>query len=76
MLRLRFFAQCADEVGGREKSVPFCSSPHQVLESHPSLACLRNRPHLKVAVNRTWANWDTPLKDGDEVAFLPPVNGG
>jgi len=29
-----------------------------------------------VAVNRQFAAPDTPLSDGDEVAFVPPVAGG
>lgn len=29
-----------------------------------------------VAVNREYAGPDTRLKDGDEVAFIPPVAGG
>lgn len=28
------------------------------------------------AVNRQFASPDTPLKDGDEVALVPPVAGG
>jgi molybdopterin converting factor subunit 1 len=28
------------------------------------------------AVNAEYARMDAPLKDGDEVAFLPPVSGG
>ena len=31
---------------------------------------------LAVAVNREFASPDTPLQDGDEVAFIPPVAGG
>ncbi|RXH57012.1 MoaD/ThiS family protein [Granulicella sibirica] len=31
---------------------------------------------LAVAVNREYAGVDTVLKDGDEVALLPPVSGG
>ncbi len=31
---------------------------------------------LAVAVNRDYAGLDTVLKDGDEVALLPPVSGG
>jgi len=26
--------------------------------------------------NQEFAPWDTPLRSGDEVAFLPPVSGG
>lgn len=29
-----------------------------------------------VAVNREYVSPDTRLKDGDEVAFIPPVAGG
>ena len=29
-----------------------------------------------VAVNRDFASLETPLADGDEVAFVPPVSGG
>ncbi len=29
-----------------------------------------------VAVNQELASGDTPLRDGDEVAFFPPVTGG
>lgn len=28
------------------------------------------------AVNQDYSDWDAPLRDGDEVAFFPPVTGG
>ena len=31
---------------------------------------------VSCAVNAEYARMTTPLKDGDEVAFLPPVSGG
>lgn len=31
---------------------------------------------LAFAVNRTYAREDTVLRDGDEVAFIPPISGG
>ena len=33
-------------------------------------------PSLAVAVNREYASLDRVLRDGDEVALLPPVSGG
>ena len=30
----------------------------------------------RVAVREAFADWDTLLTDGDEVAFLPPMSGG
>ena len=31
---------------------------------------------ISCAVNEEYAKLTTPLKDGDEVAFMPPVSGG
>jgi len=31
---------------------------------------------VSCAVNEEYARMTTPLNDGDEVAFLPPVSGG
>ncbi len=31
---------------------------------------------LRVAVNGQFASWQTPVQDGDSVAFIPPVSGG
>ena len=33
-------------------------------------------PSLAIALNQEYADLQTTLKDGDEVAFLPPVSGG
>ena len=32
--------------------------------------------NLRYAVNQEMARFDTPVVDGDEVAFFPPVTGG
>jgi len=31
---------------------------------------------ISSAINADYARLDTPLADGDEIAFLPPVSGG
>jgi molybdopterin converting factor subunit 1 len=34
------------------------------------------RERLKVAINAQFRDWQAPLRDGDEVVFIPPVAGG
>ncbi len=34
------------------------------------------QPQLRVAVDGAFARWDAPLREGSEVAFIPPVSGG
>ncbi len=41
---------------------------------YPDLA--KYRSSVVASRNREFAAWDTPLRPGDEVAFLPPVSGG
>ena len=42
--------------------------------SYPGLS--PHRPFVRPALNGAYAAWETPLADGDQVAFLPPVSGG
>lgn len=39
-------------------------------------AAFEEMARLRFAVNQEMAKESTPLKDGDEVAFFPPVTGG
>lgn len=39
-------------------------------------AALVTAANLRCAVNQEMATPDTPVRDGDEVAFFPPVTGG
>jgi len=41
----------------------------------------KKHPHIQwwavaVAVNKCYADDDTPIKIGDEIALIPPVSGG
>ncbi len=42
--------------------------------AHPGLEALF--PSLQLAVNQRYAARDAPLRDGDEVALIPPISGG
>jgi len=34
------------------------------------------RSHVRLAVNDAFVDWNTPLNDGDQLVFIPPVAGG
>ena len=46
------------------------------LAERPGLAELLERMPVRMAVNRDYADSDTPLAAGDELALVPPVSGG
>lgn len=79
MITVKFFAAAADAAGRRQAEGDWAGlTPGQLMaklqEQFPRLE--RLAPTLAVAVNREYAEADTVLKDGDEVALIPPVSGG
>ena len=46
----------------------------KLCDRHPALT--NRRPSLAASVNRRYAGFGTPLSEGDEVVFIPPVSGG
>jgi molybdopterin converting factor subunit 1 len=46
------------------------------LSARPDLGDLLERMPVRMAVNRDYADPDTPLSSGDELALVPPVSGG
>lgn len=71
MITLLFFAHLAESANVRQVQVPLAATPQKVAET-AGFEFLKDRS-IRVAVNRRWAHWDTPLSDGDELAFLPPL---
>ena len=78
MLKLLFFAQCADWMHRREMEMPL-SLPTSIerLMGDPVFLPLRAKMgFLKVAVNRVMADAQAEVRAGDEIAFMPPFSGG
>ena len=77
---VRLFARLRDIAGSGElqREVPENADAETVwrslAEQYPSLPDYRRV--VSCAVNAEYASFTTPLRDGDEVAFLPPVSGG
>ncbi len=79
-VRLLYFAVLRDITGVSEEiiEVPEGARPQEIwnrLRSrHDQLAGYEKPP--MTAVNESYASADQLLRDGDEVAFIPPVAGG
>ncbi len=79
-LELLFFAAHREILGAVSKpfEMPEGATVKDLFEAlaarYPALGEMEER--TIVAVNRDQAGWDRKLKDGDEVAFYPPVSGG
>lgn len=75
-----YFAQIAEQLGIRQETWdwPESTSVEQWLQQlylrHPATSTIRGR--LKVAVNQHYANAQTIVRGGDEVAVFEPVTGG
>ena len=79
-----YFARLRDEIGTAEERV---TPPSEVKTVGALVAWLREQSEghalalgpgamLKVAVNQTYADPETPVAADDEVAIFPPVTGG
>jgi molybdopterin converting factor subunit 1 len=64
--------------GRREMNLAEGASVAELLEAHRGLAEGRERlwESIAVAVNQEYARAGDVLREGDEVALLPPVSGG
>ena len=77
---VRLFARLRELTGAGElaREVPDGSTAFDVWNAlageFPSLAGYTKA--ISVAVNEDYARLTASLRDGDEVAFLPPVSGG
>lgn len=80
IVRALFFASYRDIAGADELrlELPAGARVADLLERlrEGGAGWSRFPPAPAVAVNLHYAPLDTPLSDGDEVAFIPPVAGG
>lgn len=71
---VKFFASLREQLGIEDVQLDTASTvleAWQRASGQPSLP-----PHTLCAVNMDYATAEQPVRDGDEVAFFPPVTGG
>ncbi|GBQ51333.1 MoaD/ThiS family protein [Komagataeibacter sucrofermentans] len=77
-IELQYFAQLQDEAGRaheiRQTPAPTAAILYDELRDAYGFALEPAR--MRVAINSAFAPWDQPLREGDHVAFIPPVTGG
>jgi molybdopterin converting factor small subunit len=73
MITVKCFARYRTLLGFAEVAVPVVATLEELL-ADPRFAALPKDALL--AVNQSFADGGTALRDGDEVALMPPVSGG
>ena len=81
LVTVRLFARLRELAGASElhQELPDGAMARTAWECARARAALRFAEYeaaISCAVNEEYARLTTPLKHGDEVAFLPPVSGG
>ncbi|QSA96254.1 MoaD/ThiS family protein [Methylococcus sp. EFPC2] len=75
-IRVRYFASLRETLGRNEESL----SAEGIATVSDVWRCVSGgKPlpdHLLCAVNMEYSEAGTAVRDGDEVAFFPPVTGG
>ncbi len=75
IVRVRLFAGLRERAGAPAVEVEL-AEPARVCDALAALGDVAAGVPVVMAVNREYAADDAPLRDGDELALIPPVSGG
>ena len=83
MMKVLFFASYREQLNCNELALPPEEQPANLSALRQQLSGkgddwreIMEDSRTLVALNQTMTRYDAELKDGDEVAFFPPVTGG
>jgi len=81
MITIKLFAILKDKAGRDELHINSRSSTvsellKEVSDAYPELSEILSRGMVLTSVNQEFVKGDAPVKNGDEVAFMPPFSGG
>lgn len=77
-LKVQYFALFREQAGRSEESMQTTAATPAELyrELQARYPFKLAREQLKVAINTAFCDWNTPLRSGDTIVFIPPVAGG
>ena len=76
-IKVRYFANMRDQMGRAEETVSLEGDAVTVEDLWGKISATRAMPsNVLIAVNMEYTDSSRVLKNGDEVAFFPPVTGG
>ncbi|RZA24823.1 MAG: molybdopterin converting factor subunit 1 [Proteobacteria bacterium] len=75
---IRYFASLRETAGVPSESLTTAAGSARELyeELSERYGFKLQEKHLKLSINRSYQPFESVLKDGDEIAFIPPVSGG
>lgn len=82
MIHVVFLAQLREQLGVAATDIPaeqiktLNELKDYLLLQNPSWEPVLSNTKILAAVNHAYVKGDSALRDGDEVAFFPPVTGG
>lgn len=76
VITAKFFASLRESLGLDESSIDLSEANTVADVWRLATKNLQMPPNTLIAVNMEYVNQNHPVKDGDEVAFFPPVSGG
>jgi molybdopterin converting factor subunit 1 len=81
MVTIKLFAILKDRVGRDEVKIKAANGTvadllQQVSREYPALSDILAPGRIVVSVNQEFVKQDAPVRDGDEVALMPPFSGG
>lgn len=72
-ITVKYFASIREQLGRDGDELDAAGNAAEVWQRAAGLPW---RDNTLVAINQEYAHRDDPVRDGDEVAFFPPVTGG
>lgn len=75
-ITVKYFASLREQQGKAEEHLSLASNSMSVAKIWENIAGSEINTPILFAINQQYVAPETLVKEGDEVAFLPPVTGG